>query len=162
MSNDPFMQIHLERGPNGFQEVSTVQAQPSLYQWENESMVAKLMRLCPPRLWPHGSYNNSCPRPILVNIRHELMLSELHTALTLSLTDIVDRWWSDKAAKFPDRMPLNFMEAAVVKVSKRSFSIFSSILAVNKVHAACMASISQGLPAAIRGAQRIVETRFFG
>ncbi|KAL7919853.1 Clavaminate synthase-like protein [Trichoderma austrokoningii] len=115
MFNDPFMQIHLERGPNGFQEVSTVQAQANFYLWENETMVAKLMRLCPPRLWPHESYNNSCPRPILVNLRHESMLNKLNTALTLSLTDIVDRWWSDKAARFPERMPLEFIEEALLK-----------------------------------------------
>lgn len=120
MFNEPFMQIHLGRGPKGFEEVSTVQAKENFYIWESEVMKAQLMRLCPPRLWPHASYNNSCPRPILVNLRHEMILRELNTALTLSLTDIVDRWWSDKAAKFPQRMPLEPIEEGLLKVSKRS------------------------------------------
>lgn len=123
MFNEPFIQIHLGRGLMGFEEVSTVQAQGNFYLWESETMVAQLMRLCPPRLWPHASYNNSCPRPILVNLRHETILRELNTALTLSLTDIVDRWWSDKAAEFPKRMPLEPIEEELLKVSKQFFSI---------------------------------------
>ncbi|UKZ69091.1 uncharacterized protein TrAtP1_010104 [Trichoderma atroviride] len=122
MFNEPFMQIHLGRGPRGFEEVSTVQAQGNFYLWESETMKAALMRLCPPRLWPHASYNNSCPRPILVNLRHETMLRELNTALTLSLTDIVDRWWSDKAAKFPQRMPLEPIEEGLLKYVQRALS----------------------------------------
>jgi hypothetical protein len=127
MFNEPFMQIHLGRGSKGYEEVSTVQAQGNFYLWENQTMEAALMRLCPPRLWPHASYQNSCPRPILVNLRHEMMLRELNTALTLSLTDIVDRWWSDKAAKFPQRMPLELIEEGLLKVREQPFLVFSFI-----------------------------------
>ncbi|PON25375.1 hypothetical protein TGAM01_v205669 [Trichoderma gamsii] len=123
MFNEPFMQIHLGRGPKGYEEVSTVQADGNFYLWESEVMKAQLMRLCPPRLWPHASYNNSCPRPILVNLRHEVMLRELNTALTLSLTDIVNRWWSDKAAKFPQRMPLEPIEEGLLKHVGRQSAI---------------------------------------
>jgi hypothetical protein len=168
MFNEPFMQIHLGRGPKGFEEVSTVQALGNFYLWESEVMKAQLMRLCPPRLWPHASYNNSCPRPILVNLRHEVMLRELNTALTLSLTDIVDRWWSDKAAKFPQRMPLEPIEEGLLKVSKRyalmAFFLLSFflLLAANKVNAVRGTSISYWGPAALLRTQRIVETRLLG
>lgn len=160
------MQIHLGRGPKGFEEVSTVHAYENFYVWESEVMKAQLMRLCPPRLWPHASYNNSCPRPILVNLRHEVMLRDLNTALTLSLTDIVDRWWSDKAATFPQRMPLEPIEEGLLKVSKRyilmaSFFLFL-LLATNPVNAVRGTSIGQWGPAALHRTQRIVEARFLG
>lgn len=119
------MQIHLGREPKGFEEVSNVQAKEDFYKRESETMIVQLMRLCPPRLWPHASYNNSCPRPILVSMRHEIMLRELNTALDLSLTDIVGRWWSDKAAMFPKRMPLELIEEGLLQVSEQS--IFSML-----------------------------------
>ncbi|KAH8126000.1 hypothetical protein FP744_10006197 [Trichoderma asperellum] len=115
MLNEYLMQIHLGLGPKGFEEVSTVQAQEDFYKCESKTMIAQLIRLCPRRLWPHSSYSNSCPRPILVNARHEMMLRDLNTALTLSLTDIVERWWSDKAAQFPKRMPLELIEEGLLQ-----------------------------------------------
>ncbi|KAM0255931.1 hypothetical protein ACHAQJ_005332 [Trichoderma viride] len=115
LSHEPLTQIHIGRGPNGFEAVSSVQAHKDFYKWENETMKAQLMRLCAPRLWPHGSYNNSCPRPILTNVQHQLLLRELHNALVASVTDIVNRWWFDKAAGFPKRMPLGKKEEELLK-----------------------------------------------
>jgi hypothetical protein len=45
------------------------------------------------------------------------MLHELHTALTASVTDIVNRWWVDTAAEFPKRMPLGEEEEELLKVN---------------------------------------------
>ncbi|KAL7786725.1 hypothetical protein V8C37DRAFT_391856 [Trichoderma ceciliae] len=115
MENPVLTQIHIGRGSNGYEAVSSVEAPQDLYKWEHETLEAQLMRLCPPRLWPKGSYNNSCPRPILINEQHQQQLRELHTALVASVTDIVDRWWFDTAAELPKRMPLGRKEEDILK-----------------------------------------------
>jgi hypothetical protein len=42
----------------------------------------------------------------------------LHEALTAGITDIVERWWTDPEARFPERMPLEKQEKDLLKVSK--------------------------------------------
>lgn len=155
MSGEPLTQIHIGRGPNGYEVVSSVQANKDFYKWESETLKAQLMRLCPPRLWPHGSYNNSCPRPILINIQHQLLLRELHTALTASVTDIVNRWWFDKAAEFPKRMPLGEKEQELLKVSMQFLK--SHLLVANKKIAVRRIAVHRGNSASLCNTQRIVE-----
>ncbi|KAK3898125.1 Clavaminate synthase [Staphylotrichum tortipilum] len=62
--------------------------------------------LCPAEFWHKGSYANGCARPILMAQHHQHQLEELHRALTLAITDVVERWWTDEAARLPQRMPL--------------------------------------------------------
>jgi hypothetical protein len=75
-----------------------------------------LLSLCTATLWPHDSYAAGCPRPILVQHHHHQQLKMLHGALSTALTDIVERWWTDKDARFPDRMPLLEKEEDILKV----------------------------------------------
>ncbi|KAL7905931.1 hypothetical protein GGI35DRAFT_459674 [Trichoderma velutinum] len=112
---EPLKQIHIGRGPNGYENVLTTKADETFYKWEHETVKAKLMRLCPPSLWPSGSYKAYCPRPILINEHHQSMLQEINDALVASVTDIVDRWWLDTAANFPKRMPLGEKEQNLLK-----------------------------------------------
>ncbi|CAG8359023.1 unnamed protein product [Penicillium salamii] len=67
--------------------------------------------------WPAGSLGASCPQPILITARHHEELSELHQALNLAIEDIVERWWSDEQAQFPQRMPLEPGEEDLLRVS---------------------------------------------
>ncbi|KAF3403590.1 hypothetical protein F1880_009530 [Penicillium rolfsii] len=60
--------------------------------------------------WPAGSLDSSSPHPVLVTERHLQQLSELSQALDLALQDIIERWWTDEDAKFPQRMPLEPQE----------------------------------------------------
>ncbi|KAF1996084.1 hypothetical protein P154DRAFT_499105 [Amniculicola lignicola CBS 123094] len=74
-----------------------------------------LLRFCPAELWPESSYAAGCPRPILVDQYHQQQLQILHRALTISLKDIVQRWWTDDEARFPERMPLEKKEEDLLK-----------------------------------------------
>nr|WNZ75480.1 hypothetical protein [Trichoderma harzianum] len=112
---EPLKQIHVARGPNGYENVLTADADETFYKWEHETLKAKLMRLCPPPLWPAESYKAYCPRPILINGHHQSALRELSDALVTSVTDIVSRWWLDADAQLPKRMPLGEKEQDLLK-----------------------------------------------
>lgn len=114
-------QIHVGRGRDGYEAVSSTEADKKFYIWEQETVRAKLMRLCPPRLWPKASYNTACPRPILINKKHQQQLKELSDALVVSVTDIVNRWWFDREAALHARMPLNLKEEELLQVSLLQF-----------------------------------------
>ncbi|KAI1455547.1 hypothetical protein F4805DRAFT_435909 [Annulohypoxylon moriforme] len=99
-------QIHFGVRPRGYESVAHHKAHPGTYVRENDDYQASLLSLCPLNLWPRGSYRLLCPRPILVDKHHQQQLSRLHEALAIAITDIVGRWWTDKEAGFPKRMPL--------------------------------------------------------
>lgn len=75
-----------------------------------------LLKLCRAETWHKGSYTHGCPRPILITKHHQRQLEELHEALTLAITDIVQRWWTDDTARFPQRMPLPTQEEELLQV----------------------------------------------
>ena len=83
-------------------------------QWEK--LHSALISKCPGNLWPNDSYRAACAIPILINKAHKSQLQNLHEALTIALNDIVCRWWSDRDARFPDRMPLEKEEEDLLKV----------------------------------------------
>ena len=56
------------------------------------------------------------PYPLLASTGLVNELAALHTALSLAVTHIVERWWTDKTARFPQRMPLKEHEEAVLQV----------------------------------------------
>lgn len=86
--------------------------------------------MCPAYLWPKGSYRAGCPRPILIGKNHQQQLESLHEALTIAITDIVGRWWTDRDAQFQERMPLEkeeedllrWLDAQVSQGNLRKFS----------------------------------------
>ena len=110
-------QIHVGLSPGGHKCVADCKATPAAYEREQEIAEAHLLNLCPPNIWPKGSYRNTCPRPIIVTKEHQKQLEELHEALTTAITDIVERWWTDDEARFPARMPLEKQEVELLQVS---------------------------------------------
>ena len=84
---------------------------------EEAQLQESVLKLCPADRWYHGSYTLGCPRPILVGDHHRQQMQHLHEALTVAITDIVQRWWSDKKARFPERMPLEAREEELLQVS---------------------------------------------
>ncbi|KAF7593644.1 hypothetical protein BBP40_011049 [Aspergillus hancockii] len=73
---------------------------------------------CGSALPKHGTKDSCtafCPRPILVSPEHQRQWKELHKALVLAITDIVERWWKDPAAHLPERMPLEPQEEDLLK-----------------------------------------------
>lgn len=117
-SNVPLQQIHLGVGSNGFEAVGNYNGEKGVYTQEHETYQANLIRKCPASVWPHGSHNVGCPRPILVSNQHQEQLAELHEALRIAVTDIVQRWWTDREARFPERMPLENEEEDLLQVGK--------------------------------------------
>ena len=61
------------------------------------------------------------PNPILVSNAFLENLREFHDALSIALTDIVQRWFTDEKAAFPTRMPLEEHEEALLQVCYRSY-----------------------------------------
>ncbi|THC88398.1 hypothetical protein EYZ11_012158 [Aspergillus tanneri] len=103
-------QIHVSLEEDGYEPVATCKAERAAYIENQERLQSSLLQLCPADLWPKNAYAACCPQPVLVTSWHQQQLAELHTALVLSITDIVNRWWTDPVARFPERMPLESKE----------------------------------------------------
>lgn len=109
-------QVHLGVTQQGLAPVTAYHGGKQLYVEEHEALQAALLKLCPPQFWYHGSHNASCARPILSTPEHQEQLATLHNALATAITDIVERWWTDDDAKFPERMPVTQREEELLRV----------------------------------------------
>lgn len=103
-------QIRIGTNPHGFE------ADETAFLKQQEKLQATLLALCPAHLWHDGSYSAGCSRPILIGRHHQQQLENLHEALTIAITDIVQRWWTDSDARFPEQMPLEKEEGDLLKV----------------------------------------------
>ncbi|KAI1391875.1 uncharacterized protein F4822DRAFT_441117 [Hypoxylon trugodes] len=124
-------QIHLEAGSKSYRPIAHHQANETTYAQEHNELQANLLSICSAYLWPRGSYRAACPRPILIHARHQQQLEELHEAFNTAITDIIDRWWSDPEARFPERMPLekgeeNLLEWLEEQVSRGKLAKYSA------------------------------------
>lgn len=86
---------------------------------ELDTMRQSLLASCP--VWPYDLYRRACPYPVLVPHPRLCELRDLHTALSAAITSIVERWWTDKDARFPDRMPLEKQEEEILQVYISNF-----------------------------------------
>lgn len=112
----PLQQIHAVLGHAGYEPVVSTEAGADTYRREQDMHESCLLQMCPAETWHKGSYASGCPRPILVTEHHQHQLEKLHEALTLAITDVVERWWTDVAAQFPQRMPLAKEEEDILQV----------------------------------------------
>ncbi|PQE22029.1 taurine catabolism dioxygenase protein [Rutstroemia sp. NJR-2017a BBW] len=103
-------QIHVGPGPRDNHLVTEFYPENRVYIHEQEKYEKFLLQKCPPDLWPEKAHKTTCPRPILINKAHQRQLQDLHDALTAAITNIVERWWTDEDAHFPERMPLEKRE----------------------------------------------------
>lgn len=108
-------QIHGLLGSVGEAPPDTA-ADAAIYSREQDIYKSCLLRLCPAEKWCKGDYAAGCPRPILVAKHHQEQLELFHGALTAAIGDIVQRWWSDPAARFPQRMPIPKEEEELLQV----------------------------------------------
>lgn len=122
MHTQQLTQIHFGPKPQDYEPVAQNKAETSDYALEETKLQDTLLKLCPANLWHNGSYSSGCPRPILVGKHHQQQMQDLHEALTTAITDIVQRWWTDRDARFPERMPLEKEEEDVLRVSLRPCS----------------------------------------
>ncbi|CAG8242182.1 unnamed protein product [Penicillium salamii] len=71
---------------------------------------------CSPReTWVGDAHQKSTPYPILGSEVHQIQLQDLSEALVIAITDIVERWWVDTSARFPERMPIEPMEERLLQ-----------------------------------------------
>lgn len=78
----------------------------------------ELEKCSPQETWAGDLHLRSAPYPILGNVAHQHQAAELSEALVLAITNVVQRWWSDVDARFPERMPVDPMEERLLQVSK--------------------------------------------
>lgn len=111
-------QVHLGRGPLGHLAVNPTLAIPeNVYANEHAAQEFILVEKCPSDIWPGGtSYAYGCPRPILMHKRHRNQLVLFHESVTIAIVDIVNRWLTDRDAKFQERMPLLEEEEKLLQV----------------------------------------------
>lgn len=77
----------------------------------------ELEKCSPQETWDGDLHLSSTPYPILGHVAHQRQAAQLSEALVLAITDIVQRWWSDADAHFPERMPIDPMEEKLLQVS---------------------------------------------
>lgn len=77
---------------------------------------SELLKISPRETWSGDAHLKSVPYPILGTEIHQQQLSTLSDALVLAITDIVERWWTDPAAHFPERMPIEPVEEELLIV----------------------------------------------
>lgn len=117
-------QVHLGPGPAGYLPIDSLSSpNKSDYSQDHAAYEGFLTRDCPASVWPQESYMRSCPRPMLLNRKHHAKLVELHGALSKAILDIVPRWWSDRDAGFPSRMPLEPDEERLLQVRHPLFPL---------------------------------------
>ncbi|KAK7413980.1 hypothetical protein QQX98_007163 [Neonectria punicea] len=108
-------QIHLGLNRHGYESVLHHETKSTIYAEEHDKIQATLLAKCPSHLWHNDSYKAACPRPILIGNCHQQQLEDLHEALTAAISDIVQRWWTDRDARFPARMPLEKEEEKLLQ-----------------------------------------------
>ena len=79
-----------------------------------KEMQASLLSSAP--VWPFDTYRQSSPYPILVTKQQVCNLEALQICLRIAITDIVERWWTDKEARYWERMPIEGHEEDLLRV----------------------------------------------
>ncbi|KAF9784267.1 hypothetical protein IL306_007511 [Fusarium sp. DS 682] len=115
MQTKPLTQIYLKPDAEEVLPISQHSVDVAAFTREEAQFQEALLKLCPANLWPGASYTTGCPRPVLVSRHHQHQLQDLHEALTAAITDVVERWWSDRDARFPERMPLEAKEEELLQ-----------------------------------------------
>jgi hypothetical protein len=114
----------------------------------------ELEKYSPRETWVGDAHRKSAPYPVLGSKAHQRQLSELSEALVLAITDIVERWWSDAEARFPERMPIDPMEEKLLQVSHEPL-VEVTLLLNNPVDA----TTGKGCAESIQMPPRLLETR---
>lgn len=105
----------------GFEPVSKEQDNDPLIR--SRSLYKSRLKRCS-SAWPSGSIDAGSPHPVLISQRHHEELQELHRSLNLAIEDIIERWWTDEEAQFPQRMPLEPQEEDILRWINSNPSLF--------------------------------------
>lgn len=116
MHSNDLMQIQIGSGSYNYESITLQKISTDDLEQQHAKLHEELLKLCPADIWPKGSCAAGCPRPILVSKYHQQQMEDLHEAMRVAIVDIVQRWWTDDDACFPDRMPLEEIEEELLKV----------------------------------------------
>jgi hypothetical protein len=118
-------QIILSQSSSAGRLTHPSEANISLRRKEKIRLEASLEASCRRSTWPKDSHLACSPHPILIDPQHDAAVRAIHEALVLAITSIVERWWTDSKANFPQRMPLEPQEEALLQVSRLQQRFFS-------------------------------------
>ncbi|KAE8352569.1 Clavaminate synthase-like protein [Aspergillus coremiiformis] len=108
-------QVHVSLANGRYEPVATYDSRKATYSQDQEALETSLLGLCSGSAWHKSSRSACSPRPVLVTSAHQRQWRALNEALVLAITDIVERWWSDPAARLPERMPLDPEEEELLR-----------------------------------------------
>lgn len=116
-------QICLSESQDGGRLVFPSEADARVRTEEKSVVERSLEASCSRNLWPKDSHLSFSPHPMVVNEWHNTRVQAIHEALVLAITNIVERWWTDHEARFPERMPLEPQEESLLRVSLLSLVV---------------------------------------
>ncbi|CRL31259.1 unnamed protein product [Penicillium camemberti] len=100
----------------GKQHVSPQDSDAATRQALINELHCNMLKCSPPETWGAGDIYQTCsPHPVLITPAHRKQLQSLSEALSTAIIDVVNRWWSDTEARFPDRMPIEPFEEDLLR-----------------------------------------------
>lgn len=114
-SRSRYRQISIGQSVHAKELVPAEEAEQATRLFDLTTMHRSLLSSCPK--WPFDTHSRGCPYPIVVSKSRLQDLEALHILLTTAITNIVERWWTDADAHFPERMPLENYEEDLLRVS---------------------------------------------
>ncbi|OGM49479.1 hypothetical protein ABOM_001708 [Aspergillus bombycis] len=114
-ASQQLQQLHVSLEQGDYEPVATYDSTKATYLQDQEALQDGLLSLCSADGWHKSSRAACSPRPVLVSSEHQRRWRELHEALVLAVTDIVERWLTDPEARFPERMPLESEEEDLLR-----------------------------------------------
>ncbi|KAJ6502253.1 hypothetical protein C8R45DRAFT_1060570 [Mycena sanguinolenta] len=123
MAHQLLRQISLSQSKSGSQLTHPSETDSSLRNQEKLRLETSLEVSCQRSTWPKDSHFACSPHPILITSQHDAAVRDIHEALTLAITSIVQRWWTDTEANFPQRMPLEPGEEALLQKKSIPLSV---------------------------------------
>jgi hypothetical protein len=120
MSEEPLFQISLDtiHSGNTCQNFHSKEA----YSKELQHFRESLLKSC--SQWPPEYNTSASPYPLLIPESHIKHIERLGNALCRSVTSIVERWWTDPIAGFPQRMPVLPHQETILRVIIRQIFEF--------------------------------------
>ena len=112
-------QISLGQSRQAGELVAAAEANEDTREADLNAMRKCLLSICP--VWPHDDHQRACPYPMVVPQSQLFEIEEIHRLLSSAITNIVERWWTDEEAHFPQRMPLEKHEEEVLMVILLNF-----------------------------------------
>ncbi len=115
-----YRQISLQLSHETGEIVGAEKAGEKMQNEESKAMQTSLLSSSP--TWIQDTHCQFSPFPIVVTKQKLQILDDLHDLLTTAIVNIVERWWTDKEARFPERMPIEQYEGDLLRVGTQNLA----------------------------------------